>query len=70
MILDGMGPVDPIKSGADKIFASFYALYSRLAIISVGGLLFASVVHRFLINSISIRSAIDYRNRKWRKGLR
>ena len=48
MILGGMGPVDPIKTGAGKIFASFYALYSGLAIISVAGLLLAPVVHRFL----------------------
>lgn len=48
MILGGMGPVDPIKTTAGKIFASFYALYSGLAIISVAGLLLAPVVHRFL----------------------
>jgi hypothetical protein len=48
MILGGMGPVDPVKSRAGKIFASFYALYSGLAIISVAGLLLAPVVHRFL----------------------
>jgi len=48
MILGGMGPVDPIKTDAGKIFASFYALYSGLAIISVAGLLLAPIVHRFL----------------------
>src|SRR6202035_2119569 len=48
MILGGRGPVDPIKSDAGKIFASFYALYSGLALISVAGLLLAPVVHRFL----------------------
>jgi hypothetical protein len=48
MILGGMGPVDPIKTEAGKIFASCYALYSGLAIISVAGLLLAPVVHRFL----------------------
>lgn len=48
MILGGMGPVDPVKTDAGKIFASFYALYSGLAIISVAGLLLAPVVHRFL----------------------
>ena len=48
MILGGMGPVDPIKTDAGKLFASFYALYSGLAIISVAGLLLAPVVHRFL----------------------
>jgi len=48
MILGGMGPVDPIRTAAGKIFASCYALYSGLAIISVAGLLLAPVVHRFL----------------------
>jgi hypothetical protein len=48
MILGGMGPVDPIKTAAGKIFASFYALYSGLAIISIAGLLLAPIVHRFL----------------------
>jgi hypothetical protein len=48
MILGGMGPVDPIKTAAGKLFASFYALYSGLAIISIAGILLAPVVHRFL----------------------
>ncbi len=48
MILGGMGPVDPIRTTAGKLFASFYALYSGLAIISVAGLLLAPIVHRFL----------------------
>ena len=48
MILGGMGPVDPLKTTAGKIFASAYALYSGLALISVAGLLLAPVVHRFM----------------------
>jgi hypothetical protein len=48
MILGGMGPVDPIRTTAGKLFASFYALYSGLAIISIAGLLLAPLVHRFL----------------------
>jgi hypothetical protein len=48
MILGGMGPVNPIKTRAGKIFASCYALYSGLAILSVAGLILAPVVHRFL----------------------
>ena len=38
-ILGGMGPVDPLRTTAGKLFASFYALYSGLAIISIAGLL-------------------------------
>ena len=48
MILGGMGPVDPIHTQAGKLFASFYALYSGLAIISVAGLLIAPAFHRML----------------------
>lgn len=47
MILGGMGPVDTLKTNAGKIFASFYALYSGLALISVAGLMLTPVVHRF-----------------------
>jgi hypothetical protein len=48
MILGGMGPVDPIKSNAAKIFASIYALYSGLALIAVVGILLAPILHRVL----------------------
>ena len=48
MILGGMGPVDPIRTRGGKLFASFYALYSGLAIISIAGLLIAPLFHRFL----------------------
>ena len=48
MILGGMGPVDPLRSEGGKLFASFYALYSGLAIISIAGLLLAPLVHRLL----------------------
>ncbi len=48
MILGGMGPVDPLRSTGGKLFASFYALYSGLAIISVAGLLIAPLAHRLL----------------------
>ncbi|HEY2104715.1 MAG TPA: hypothetical protein VGH29_02955 [Candidatus Binataceae bacterium] len=48
MIAGGMGPVDPIKTTGGKLFASFYALYSGLAIISAAGVLFAPIFHRFM----------------------
>jgi hypothetical protein len=48
MILGGMGPVDPIKTTGGKLFASFYALYSGLALISVAGLMLTPIIHRFL----------------------
>src|SRR5437762_4476939 len=48
MILGGMGPVDPLKSDAAKIFASCYALFSGLAFIGIVSVLLAPFVHRML----------------------
>src|SRR5438128_9470989 len=48
MILGGMGPVDPLKSEAAKIFASCYALFSGLAFIGIGALIVAPFAHRIL----------------------
>jgi hypothetical protein len=48
MILGGMGPVDTLKTSAGKIFASCYALYSGLALISIAGMMLTPVVHRLL----------------------
>jgi len=48
MILTGMGPVDRMESEAGKLFASFYALYSGIAFLTLAGVLFAPVYHRFL----------------------
>jgi hypothetical protein len=48
MILGGMGPVDPIKGDAGKVFAALYALYSGLVVLVVAGVIFAPIFHRFL----------------------
>ena len=48
MILTGMGPVDPITSVGGKLFASFYALFSGVAFLTIVAVLFAPAVHRFL----------------------
>src|SRR2546428_5369104 len=48
MILGGMGPVDPVRTAAGKLFASFYALFSGLVIIAVTGILLAPFLHRLL----------------------
>ena len=47
MILTGMGPVDPMRNTAGKLFASAYALFSGVAFVSMIALLFAPLVHRF-----------------------
>jgi hypothetical protein len=48
MILTGMGPVDPMKSNAAKLFASGYALFSGVVFLSAVGLVLAPVFHRIL----------------------
>ncbi len=48
MILGGMGPVDPIRTAAGKIFASFYALYSGIVFLVVVGIMAAPILHRLL----------------------
>lgn len=47
MILTGMGPVDPMNGNGSKIFASFYALFSGVAFLTMVAVLFAPVIHRF-----------------------
>ena len=48
MILGGMGPVDPIRTPAGKLFVSFYVLFSGVVFITTAGLLIAPVVHRVM----------------------
>jgi hypothetical protein len=48
MILGGMGPVNPLRTDAGKLFASFYALFSGVAFLGVAGILVAPIAHRFL----------------------
>ena len=51
MILGGMGAISPMTSNAAKLFASLYALYSGLAIISTTGLLMAPWLHRLMYHT-------------------
>jgi hypothetical protein len=48
MILSGMGPVSPLTSDAAKVFASGYALFSGLILISATGIVLTPVFHRVL----------------------
>ncbi len=48
MILGGMGPVDPLKTAAIKVFATFYALFSGLMFIGVASVLVAPFAHRLI----------------------
>ena len=48
MILSGMGPLWSPQTGAGKLFAGLYALYSGLAVLAIAGLIFAPLIHRLL----------------------
>ncbi len=48
MILTGMGPVDPMRTTGGKLFATFYALYSGIAFLSMTAVLLAPIIHRGL----------------------
>lgn len=51
MILGGMGPVASMSDGAVKLFASFYALFSGLVLVSTTGLLLAPWLQRLLYHT-------------------
>jgi hypothetical protein len=48
MLLGGMGPVNPPKTDAGKLFAGLYALYAGLIFIVSAALLFTPIVHRII----------------------
>ena len=48
MILSSMGPVTPLKTDGGKWFASFYALFSGVAFITVISIVSAPIAHRLL----------------------
>jgi len=48
MILGGMGPVGDLPNDGAKLFASFYALYSGIALLTIVAVILAPLVHRFL----------------------
>jgi len=48
MILAGMGPIGELHQPAAKIFASLYAIYSGIALISTSAVIFAPLVHRMI----------------------
>ncbi len=48
MILGGMGPVDPVRTAAGKLFASAYALFSGVILLTSVGVLLAPAYHRII----------------------
>jgi hypothetical protein len=50
LILSGMGPATTLTTVAGKLFASVYAIYSGLFLISATAILFTPVFHRLMHN--------------------
>jgi hypothetical protein len=48
MLLGGMGPMGDIPTNSGKLFASAYALYAGLVLITASGIMLAPVMHRVL----------------------
>ena len=48
MILTGMGPVDSMTTTGGKLFATFYALYSGIAFLTMMAVVLAPLIHRLL----------------------
>jgi len=46
MILTGMGPVNDMQTTGGKLFATFYALYSGIAFLTLVAVMLAPVLHR------------------------
>ena len=51
MILGGMGPIAPMNNDSVKLFASLYALYSGLVILSTMGMLLAPWLHKLMYHT-------------------
>ena len=48
MILSGMGPLNPIKTEAGKIFAGTYSLFSGVVFLTTVGFFLMPMIHRLL----------------------
>ena len=48
MIMGGEGPIAPMANDAVKLFASAYALFSGLVLLTTMGIILAPWLHRFL----------------------
>lgn len=51
MILGGEGPIAPMENDTVKLFASIYALFSGLILLSTTGLLLAPWLHKLMYHS-------------------
>ncbi|MEO5988322.1 MAG: hypothetical protein ABIU54_04905 [Candidatus Eisenbacteria bacterium] len=48
MILGGMGPVDTLQTDSGKMFASAYAIFSGVTLLTSVGVLLTPVLHRLM----------------------
>lgn len=48
MILTGMGPVNEMKTESDKLFSSFYALFSGVIFLNTVAIFYAPIAHRLM----------------------
>ena len=48
MILSGMGPLDPIKTAAGKLFVGTYSLFSGVVFLTTVGFFLMPIIHRLL----------------------
>ena len=48
MILTGMGPVNAMQTTGGKLFATFYALYSGIAFLTMMAVMLAPMIHRWM----------------------
>lgn len=60
MILGGMGPVDVLTNSGAKYFASIYALYSGIALLSTVAVILAPVFHR-LQHALHLEDTLETR---------
>ncbi|MSU69713.1 MAG: hypothetical protein EXS39_02840 [Opitutaceae bacterium] len=57
MILSGMGPLDPIKTPAGRLFAGTYSLFSGVVFLTTVGVFLVPVLHR-LLHKFHLNSAM------------
>ncbi|RDI40977.1 hypothetical protein [Aquicella lusitana] len=48
MVFSDMGQATPLRTQAGMLFGAFYALFCGIAYVSVVGVIFAPIIHRFL----------------------
>jgi hypothetical protein len=66
MILAGEGPVQAMTTGMEKLFASFYALFSGVIFVTASGIVVTPIAHR-IIHRIQIEERKDAEKKKLEK---